>query len=379
MNLKVPGSKSIIQRYIVLTILSKSLLKIKNVNFCKDVLTTINIAKKLGVKVRKTKDTLYLDARKIYFLKPAIINTSDSGFNLRVFSVLKNIFKNIKIKREGRRRPLLNKLKKIGKTILLDASISSQPLTGFLMYLAFLEDDFKINVKNLKSTPYVDLTIKILKEFNIRVKKEKKGAKTLFIIKSKKIISPKEVTVEGDFSSASFFMALGAIYGKIKISNLNLKSVQGDKKIINILKKMGVKVTFDKNLIIITKDKLKSFNFDVSDTPDLFPVLFVLALRAKGVSVITGINRLKYKESDRVSSLVNVFKKTNKIKVFKNKIEIEGSDKVIINYNRNTLDHRIAMAFAIYDFPNYKINKCVDKSYPNFYKDLKKIKESTYE
>jgi len=261
--------------------------------------------------------------------------------------------------------------------IELDGSVTSQFLTGLLMALPCVDGVSKIKVHNLRSKPYVEMTLQLLKHFGVKV--EHNTVLDEFLIKGPQKYSAENYWVEGDWSGASFFLVAGAVTGYAKVMNLNYKkSFQADKKILDVLKLCGAKVIEHKDAVEVLKSKLKAFEFDASDCPDLFPPLVALAMNCNGTSVITGAERLKHKESNRALTLFEEFTKIG------GKIDINGNNIKVVGGAikggevdpRN--DHRIAMAGAIAGLNSelgvrIKNEQCVNKSYPNFFTELKRL------
>jgi 3-phosphoshikimate 1-carboxyvinyltransferase len=258
--------------------------------------------------------------------------------------------------------------------------ISSQYVSGLLMALPTLNGDSEIILTTpLVSAPYVEITLQVLKAFGIKIDKIKNG----FKVYGNQTYSG-EVKPEGDWSNEAFFLVLGAISGDITVNGLNAESVQGDRKIIDILKCAGACVTVSENAVMVKKSDLNAFTFDAEFCPDLVPITAVLASKANGKSVIKNIQRLKIKESDRVEST------TNMLNSFGIKAESDGVNltvyggqtkpAVVDSYN----DHRIAMSGAVLATATsgksvINMAEAVNKSYPTFYKDLNSVGGKAYE
>jgi 3-phosphoshikimate 1-carboxyvinyltransferase len=183
--------------------------------------------------------------------------------------------------------------------------------------------------------------------------------------------------VEGDWSSASYFLALGAVCGEVEVANLNPGSLQGDKMMLNFLKAMGAAVEVKQNSVVVRKARLKAIQADLSDCIDLLPTMAVLAAVADGESEFTSIARARLKESNRVAAVKEGLEKMG-VKV------IEESDKLTIAGSRlkgavidSKADHRIAMAFSILgsSVGGTIINgaECVNKTFPDFWDILRNI------
>jgi 3-phosphoshikimate 1-carboxyvinyltransferase len=189
---------------------------------------------------------------------------------------------------------------------------------------------------------------------------------------------PAEINVEGDWSSAAFLIAAGALAGEITVSNLNLSSSQADRVIIDILKSMNARIETSDDKVAVKRSNLRSIEYDMRDCPDLFPIVSALCTTASGTSVLTGLRRLRIKESDRIKSMTDGLDMMGaNIKVSDDRMKIMGSDLkgAIINpYD----DHRIAMAFAVLSLVTSGETvildaECVSKSYPGFWDDLESL------
>ena len=186
----------------------------------------------------------------------------------------------------------------------------------------------------------------------------------------------KNVKVEGDYSQLAFYGVLGVISSSVKVVNVNKNSLQGDKKVIDIIKSFNGKVEDIDEGYIFHKSDLVSSTIDLNDNPDLGPILFVLAVFSKGTTTFLNTKRLKIKESDRVLAMKKELKKFNvEIIDEENKVTIRGQEVKTPNqilYPSN--DHRILMALSILGTKVKECEiediKCVNKSYPNFFKDL---------
>ena len=256
--------------------------------------------------------------------------------------------------------------------INIDGSLSSQLLTGLLIALPLLNDDSIINVSNLKSKPYVDMTLSIMQKFGVEVDNEDYE---VFRIKGKQNYKPVTYNIEGDWSGGAFFLVLGAVNGSIEVNNLDYKSAQADKEIINVLQKAGAEIIIKENSVIVDKNELNAFEFDATNCPDLFPPIACLASQCKGKSIIKGISRLIHKESNRAEVLKQEFAKVGiKVELVGDYMHIYGGELKQGTINSHN-DHRIAMLGGILNqfcYAEIKIENMdsVNKSYPNFFKNL---------
>lgn len=394
-----PASKSYMQRAIVASMLAGGKSVLSECSLCNDTNAVLEIAQNLGAKIQQKGDIIEITGG---FTAPStILNCKESGLALRLLSpVVATLSSPTTITGEGTllRRPLdmitdaLNQLNLeitttngqlpitisgnlSGGHLEIDGSLGSQLLTGLLMALPLVNDNSKITVRNLKSKPYIDMTLDILQEWNIQILHQNYQE---FLVPGKQKYLPANYSIEGDWSSAAFMLVAAAIGGEITIHGLNYESRQGDSKIIEVLAKVGASIWYSNSSVSVKRVLLNGFEFDASDCPDLFPPLVALASHCNSKSTISGVSRLLSKESDRAKTLTEEFSKIGvKISVFGDKMVVSPS-KIKLNTVNSHNDHRIAMALAITSL-NSKSGidiegfECINKSYPEFYNDLKKI------
>jgi 3-phosphoshikimate 1-carboxyvinyltransferase len=263
----------------------------------------------------------------------------------------------------------------IGGNCEIDGSVSSQLLTGLLMALPLAEKDSVIRVRNLKSKPYIDMTIQLLRTFGITIECTDYE---LFTIPGKQEYTPRKYTVESDWSGGAFLLVAGAINGNLLIQGLRTDSKQSDMAVIGALEKAGAKMNIREDQIGISKSALKAFEFDATESPDLFPPLAALAAYSDGVSTIKGVSRLIYKESDRATALRDEFGKMNiNIDINGDLMKITGGKPSGARVESHD-DHRIAMAVAVAALGasgkvNIRDSQCVAKSYPGFFDDIRHL------
>ena len=262
----------------------------------------------------------------------------------------------------------------------VDGNISSQFITGLLFALPLLDGKSKIEIRGgLSSKAYIDITLDVLKKYGIKI--ENNDYKS-FIIKGNQRYKNCNYTIEGDFSQAAFFLAAGALGCDVTVSGLKDDSLQGDKKILDIISMTGAKVvqnSTSKFVAVPTAD-MHGITVDADEIPDLVPILAVMLSFIKGESRIINAGRLRIKESDRLSAICSELKKLG--------ADIEEGDDFLIIRGRQVLngaevtshnDHRITMAMAIAACRcegNVVIDgarNSVTKSYPNFFEDYKKL------
>lgn len=398
-KVKVPPSKSYAQRAILAASLGESPMQIKNVGNSEDVRHITSLAKQLGALVEKREQSLMITGR--INSPESELNIGESGLGCRLIGPIAGVLlKDYKINGEGSildrsMAPFLTILPQIGLKchlnknklparisgvaqggeINIDGSMSSQYLSGLLMALPLLNEKSNVKVVNLTSRPYIDITLDVLRKFNIQIEEPQPEN---FIINGTQNYQLKQAyTVEGDYSGASIWMVHGALKKGIQINGLNPLSVQGDKAMLIALKKAGVNYEWVNDTLTIYKSIIQPFNFDATNCPDLFPSLVVLAAAAKGTSTFLGVNRLSNKESDRGLVLQEEFTKLGlNIQLKGNQMVINGTGDLKSGKINAHNDHRIAMAGAIAAGLTNEgaieiIGKeCTSKSYPEFWEDF---------
>jgi 3-phosphoshikimate 1-carboxyvinyltransferase len=398
-KIKAPSSKSMTQRAIAAAVLADGQSIIHNPSYCDDSLAAMSIAVGLGAKIEPLVDELKINGSVV--LKEPKLNCGESGLAIRMFAPIAALYPTeislvganslkkrpmgmieealsqlgVKCTSSGGFLPLTIHGPIVGGTIEIDGSVSSQLLTGLLMALPLATKDSEIKVRNLKSKPYIDMTIQILKSFGIEIQNNDYKA---FKIAGNQKYTPHNYTVESDWSGGAFLLVAGAINGNIIIEGLNTTSKQSDMAIIKVLEKAGADMKIYNDRIEISKSKLKAFEFDATESPDLFPPLVALASYCTGISKIKGVMRLKYKESDRAKTLKEEFGKMNiNIEIKDDIMSVTGGRPKGAHVESHE-DHRIAMALAVASLDaggNVYIrdSQCVAKSYPGFFADLRKL------
>ncbi len=395
-TIQAPASKSIMQRIIAGAVLADKETIILQPSFCDDCKAALGIARSLGCEIIREDNKIRIIPKKKNVKDT--IHCGESGLAVRMFSpIIALLGKDFLINGEA---SLLNRpikgveeaLKQGGVQCVsnagylplqisgslkggiyhIDGSMSSQVLTGLLTALPYAAENSTIYVDNLKSIPYINLTISILKKFGIDIRHENYR---VFHIKGNRHYTGQTFSIEGDWSGAAFLLAAGLIAGKTEVCGLNTESKQADIGIIEAIKKAGGSIIVKEDKIICEKSDLKAFEFDASHCPDLFPPLAVMAAYCKGKSRIYGVSRLKHKESNRAETLVQAFSKIGvRIAVKDDCMLIEGGKVqggTVCSHN----DHRIAMAAATAALSSekeiiIKDAQCINKSYPEFYTAL---------
>ncbi len=259
---------------------------------------------------------------------------------------------------------------------LLPGNVSSQYVSGLLMALAVTEGESEIILtSDLESTSYVNMTISTLAMFGVRAIRTERGYK---ITGKKCLKSPKKAVADGDWSNAAFFICAGAFRDEVTVTGLDPFSAQGDKRVCEFLKGFGAAVITVNSQVTVSAEQLHACDIDLSDNPDLLPILAVVATQAVGTSRFTGAKRLKLKESDRLLTVADMINSLGgEAKVLPDGIIVKGAPLVGGEVDSHN-DHRIAMAAAIAASVCsqpviIKGAKAVNKSYPTFFEDFARL------
>jgi 3-phosphoshikimate 1-carboxyvinyltransferase len=260
----------------------------------------------------------------------------------------------------------------------LPGNISSQFVSGLLFALPLLEGYSTISVKDkLESRPYVDMTLDALRLFRITVHEEEKPRLTFCVTGNHTYRSPKTVQTEGDWSNAAFWLCAGAIgTSGITCTGLYKDSRQGDRAIVEYLKKFGARVSADSGAVTVYPNDLKGIEINAENTPDLVPVLAAVASTAQGETVIRGAGRLRLKESDRLRTIAASLSALGaNVKETDDGLVIQGKNKLQGGVTQSFGDHRIAMAAAVLSGActnpvTIQDAQAVKKSYPAFFSDF---------
>jgi 3-phosphoshikimate 1-carboxyvinyltransferase len=398
-KLTAPPSKSVMIRAIAAGMLGDGVTRIYNPTYCDDAMAAISVAKDLGARVVQKKKhlkvigDLHFTRKNIFcgesgltarmftpiasLCAEKIIITASPALNLRPLPNVVDTLQQLKVKcsDEDGFLPINLQGPLKGGDVKVDGSLSSQFISGLMFAMARTGKGANLEITNPKSKPYLNLTIQVLRDFGIKIKKKEKN---LYKIKGNQFFKPHKYYVEGDWSGAAFLLAAAAIAGEVTVENLNLKSKQADIKILELLDSIGAKVEIEENSVKVSKNELNAFTFDAEHCPDLVPVAVALAANCTGESKIFGANRLLHKESNRAQTLQEEFSKMGiKIGVSDNILEVTGGKLLAAECSGHN-DHRISMAVTIAALNSQeKIvldnAECISKSYTNFYEDLKTI------
>jgi 3-phosphoshikimate 1-carboxyvinyltransferase len=405
-NLYAPTSKSSMQRACAAALLTRGTTKIINPGRSNDDFAALDVIEKLGAVIEK------IDNKSIQIISRGVspqnqeINCGESGLGIRMFTPIAalsdeaitingtgslltrpmNFFDEIlpqlgvSIRSNAGKLPLHIQGPLKPKNIEVDGSLSSQFLTGLLMaYGAAGANDVTITVKDLKSKPYIDLTLQVMKHFGWEITHENHEHFHFNIPIPKKSEKNLTYTVEGDWSGAAFLLVSGAIAGDISILGLDVFSTQADKAVLQALIDCGCRISIQSEQIEIGPMPLKAFHFNATDCPDLFPPLVALAAYCEGTTVIEGVSRLAHKESNRALTLQDEFGKLGiEITLQDDLMLIRGGTGVKSAEVNSRHDHRIAMACAVAGLKaegpvSITEAEAINKSYPNFYEHLMQL------
>lgn len=398
-----PASKSSMQRACAAALLRVGETVIRHPGYSNDDKAALGVIRDLGALVSEQRDgSLLVRSQGVAPAAPQV-NCGESGLGLRMFapiialsdqairvrgegSLLKRpmdffdeIFPllGIRVVSNGGKLPLEIQGPLQAKDIEIDGSLSSQFLTGLLFaYAAAGAEDAEIRVRDLKSKPYIDLTLSVMKHFGWDVEHENYE---VFRFPAERRAGQREYTVEGDWSGGAFLLVAGAVAGPITVTGLDEWSTQADKAILQALCDCGASVEIREAEMVIGPAALKAFSFDATDCPDLFPPLVALAASCAGVTTIRGVSRLAHKESNRGLTLQEEFGKMGVVIELEGDImRVRGGGIVRGARVHSRHDHRIAMACAVAALKadgavTIEDSEAIDKSYPDFYRDLQKL------
>jgi len=402
-TVKAPPSKSYTHRAVILASLAKGKSKLKDPLIAEDTLTSLNTCKDFGINIEEFDGLWIVDGSSGKFeVSKDEIDLGNSGTTLRIMTSLATL-SNKEIIFTGddslKTRPmeaLLTCLEKLGGDVKslnnngkapmlikpgfkggiceIAGNISSQFISSLLITGALGEIPLTIKIKGqLLSKPYIDMTRDLMSKFGVKTEceifKTNDSISYSFFVKPQKYISC-DYTVEGDYSSASYILSAVAICGgQVKVKNLFKESIQGDKLILDILKKMGSEIEINNdNIVIKSNGDLKGIAIDLHNAPDLLPTVAVLGALAIGKTTIYGVEHARYKETDRIAICAEELSKLGcKLKENLDGLEITGGLKS--GTVKSHKDHRLAMAFSLiglkYDIA-IEDGEVFDISFPNF-------------
>lgn len=394
----IPASKSDGQRALLCAALAHGTTVLTNLGKSHDELAMFAAIQMLGAQITELEENVFEIQGISTMTEKVVLNAGESGLGFRLLCGAAGSFE-VEITLEGEGslidRPMLffdcyfphfgvqakttngflpvtiKGPYKTGKGVV-DGSMSSQYISGMLIGLASQGIETDLEVMNLHSGAYVDLTIKTLKDFGVEVRTSNSN----FQIAAGQQLRGTTYSVESDWSSASYWLVAAAIGHNLSLTGLNLLSKQADKALMEVLKLCGCEIQVNEENLRVLPHQLQSFQFDATDCPDLFPALVVLASQCEGTSKIFGVNRLKHKESNRGLVLKQEFGKLGlAIEIDEDVMTIVGPVRLVGGLVDAHNDHRIAMSLGIAASIAEGITEivgahCVSKSYPTFWEQF---------
>lgn len=398
-----PASKSYTHRAFIIASLTTGKSTISNILESEDTLVTLNALKQLGVAIEKKGTEVKIkgvNGRYHLPKKQVILDVKNSGTSLRLLTGISSLTDGeVVITGTDRlqQRPiteLVEALRKLGIAVhttdsgihvrggnlkggkvTINAKESSQYVSALLIVSPYAQHPVALEVTDFSSSPYIAITTDLMKLFGASIETKR----NTFTVFQREKYHAKKYTVEGDYSSASYSFAAAAItHSEITVRGLHKNSLQGDRYFLDILKKMGCKIIWKNDMVSVKGEELAGIEIDLSQYPDIVPALAALATQASGKTVIKKIGHLRLKESDRIAALETELTKmgarveTTAESLCVYKSQLKGAS--IETHN----DHRIAMSFAVAGLvargeTTIKNAEVVEKSYPNFWDDFKKI------
>lgn len=403
-SIKAPRSKSYMQRACAAALLHPGTTKLYHPGDSADDLAALALIQHAGAKVTPVaEDFLLIEGATA--LLPGAWYCGESGLSARLFMWVAALCDS-PVRMEGTgsllKRPITAFMEPAGQmgvllpdftgyipftvqgplqpqSLTVDGSFGSQSLSGLLTALAFtVLTPVTITVQQLKSKPYIDLTIQVLTQFGRQIIQE--GYEQFTILPTAGIPQEVVLSVEGDWSSAAYLLVAGAMAGQITVSGLDRSSRQADVAILEVLSRCQADFVMEKDIMRLQASRLRSFSFDVTDCPDLFPILAILATACSGTTRLRGLHRLVYKESNREESIAAMLQTFDVVfSIEDDELVITGSEKPLPAATISAFsDHRIAMSAAIAALRAenpVKITgaEAIDKSWPGFYEALRSL------
>ena len=392
-SFKAPPSKSYTHRAIILASLAKGISRIHDPLISLDTISTMHAMEAMGATVEQCDDELKVIGNGVR-VPASSLDVGNSGTTIRLLSgVVSSLDSPVTLTGDEsiQKRPmgpLLNALAEMGVSctsdngrppvtikgpnnggkISIPGSISSQFISSLIMSAPLFRNDTAVMIEgNTVSRPYIDITIRMMKDFGVGVVEKEE-----LMIKAGQTYRPRDYTIPGDMSSASFPLAGGALSGSVTMEGYDKDDPQGDKAIVDILKECGADVSVRDEKITVRKKDLKGCDIDMSNIPDLFPIVAVLLSTAKGRSRLYGAPHLRFKESDRILTTTRMLNRLGAdITPTDDGCIINGVERLKGGHIEHMGDHRIAMSAAIAslvsDSPvTMNDTECCSVSFPKF-------------
>ena len=394
-TINLPGSKSLSNRALLLAALARGSTKVTNLLDSDDIRHMLNALKHLGVQYSLSDDKSVCEVQGLggafQWHDGLALFLGNAGTAMRPLAAALCLARegasaqnevlqagaDIRyLENEGYPPIAIRNTGLRGGTIKIDGSISSQFLTALLMAVPLAEGDSEIEIiGELVSKPYIDITLNMMKIFGVEVENQNYQR---FLVKGKQSYqSPGSFLVEGDASSASYFLAAGAIKGKVKVTGIGKHSIQGDRLFADVLEKMGAKITWGEDFIEAEQAPLYGVDMDMNHIPDAAMTIATTALFAEGETVIRNIYNWRVKETDRLTAMATELRKVGA------DVE-EGEDFIRIQPLKLTdfkaaeietyNDHRMAMCFALVALSYTRVTildpDCTAKTFPTFFEEF---------
>ncbi|UDG81460.1 3-phosphoshikimate 1-carboxyvinyltransferase [Candidatus Profftia lariciata] len=409
-KINLPGSKSISNRALLLAALASGTTCLHNLLNSNDVHHMITALKQLGITIQlsehQTSCEIIGNRGAFQLQRPLKLFLGNAGTAMRPLTAVlclsngetiltgdqrmkeRPIGHLVDALRQGCAKidyleqqnypPLLINGYYVGGNIEIDGTISSQFLTSLLIMAPLAQKDTIISIKgDLVSKPYIDITLSLMSVFGINI--EHKNYQTFNITGNQQYISPGDYLIEGDASSASYFLAAAAIKGgTVRVTGIGKHSVQGDIAFADVLKKMGAKITWGNNFIECTRRKLHAINMNMNHIPDSAMTIATTALFADAPTTIHNIYNWRVKETDRLYAMATELRKVGaKVEEGKDFIRIDPpkniNNSIISTYN----DHRIAMCFSLVALSDKPITildpHCTAKTFPDYFQQFARL------
>jgi 3-phosphoshikimate 1-carboxyvinyltransferase len=408
--LRCPPSKSYTHRAIAIASLAKGKSIINMPLISRDTMATLSASSALGININQQKSRLIIEGKHTLDTPENIVNAENSGTTIRIYAVMAALSKRGFTVLTGdaslRRRPMqpaLDALSQLGVEcyssqmnglapllikgggiqggkVIIDGNISSQFLSSLLISAIYARSPVSIRIRGRQvSKPYVYSTISTMGKFGVTIDYEKDFSE--YYIENKRYRST-QFQVPADFSTAALLLAAGVMAGgSITLKGLGFSLPQADSRILEILKEMDAEITVNRErgeVRVIGSRSIEGGSFDLTDTPDLLPVISILALKARSPVKVTGIAHARLKETDRVAIIASQIKKFGARVIEEEDKLLIVSPRILKNTSIQTFnDHRLFMAFTIASLLTEKSEvegaESIGVSYPNFLQDLVRL------
>ncbi|MEM0448236.1 MAG: 3-phosphoshikimate 1-carboxyvinyltransferase [Methanomassiliicoccales archaeon] len=396
-------SKSYSHRALALGLLADGRSQIKEVLLSGDTLATLSATRSFGAKVEIKGPNVIMDGGRLSCPED-VIDCENSGTTMRIMAGIASLLPCATVLtgdasiRKRPMQPLIDALRQLGVECFstrgnglaplvvrgpnkgtrcsIKGDVSSQFISSLLISSALKEVDTEIELTSpLKSRPYVEITLGMMRTFGARVEMNEKG----FVVEGRQRYAPQNYRVPGDYSSAAFPLAAGALTGGVSVTGLDPQDRQGDKRIVDILEEMGAEVRRGQSSIRVSQGELEGITVDLADAPDLFPIVAVIGTQAKGTTEIVNAEHVRLKESDRIRATTNFLKAMGaEVRETRDGCLTKGPARLHGAIVDSLEDHRILMAAAVAAMvaqgtTSITHGECFRISYPRFLEDMRSL------